>query len=109
MGIDTRLAVEDDDAVSEIGGHDEIVLDDEGRLLGVHDEPLDDAAGHDTLFGIEICTDVSKCTENVSCCSWRLTRRRLVDEVDIGGHAKGQDNGDLFRVSKHVRAFAGVG
>ena len=60
MGIDTRLAVEDDDTVGEIGGHDEIVLDDEGRLLGVHDEPLNDAAGNNTLLGIEICARVSR-------------------------------------------------
>ena len=54
MRVDTRLAIEDNDTVGEIGGHDEIVLNDEGRLLSVHDKSLDDTAGHDTLFGIEI-------------------------------------------------------
>ena len=29
------------DAVGQVGGHDEVVLHHEGRLLGVHDEPLD--------------------------------------------------------------------
>ena len=52
--VDTRLTVKHNDAVGKVGGHDEIVLDDEGRLLGVHDEPLDNTAGHDTLFGIEV-------------------------------------------------------
>lgn len=56
MRIDTGLAVEDDDTVGQIGSHDEIVLHDEGRLLGVHDEPLDDTAGDDTLLGIEVCS-----------------------------------------------------
>jgi len=59
VGVDARLAVEDDDAVGEIGGHDEIVLDDEGGLLGVHDEALDDAGGHDTLLGVEVWVCVS--------------------------------------------------
>jgi hypothetical protein len=40
--IDSRLAVKDNDTISEVSGHDEIVLDDEGSLLGVHDEALDD-------------------------------------------------------------------
>lgn len=59
MRVDTRLTIEDDDTVGEIGSHDEIVLDDESRLLSVHDESLDDTASHDTLFGIEIWTRVS--------------------------------------------------
>lgn len=52
--IDTRLAVKDDDTVGEISSHDEIVLDDKGRLLGMHDKPLNNTAGHDTLFGIKV-------------------------------------------------------
>lgn len=74
MGVDTRLSVEDDDTVGEVGGHDEIVFDDECGLLGVHDEALDDTGGNDTLLGVKV-------------------GGRLVDNVDIGGQAQGQDDG----------------
>ena len=53
-GLDTRLAVVDDDSVGEVGGHDQIVLDDEGRRLAVQDEPLDHAAGDDALLRVEV-------------------------------------------------------
>lgn len=76
--VDTGLAVKDDDTVGEISGHDEIVLDDEGRLLGVHDESLDDSRGNDTLLGIEV-------------------GRGLVDQVDISGDTEGEDNGDTLQ------------
>lgn len=65
MGIDTGLAIEDNDPVSKICCHDEIVLDNEGGLLGVHNEALDDTAGHDTLLRVQIYTCVSKlCHKN---------------------------------------------
>src|SRR3989338_10244258 len=53
-GLDGGNSGVDDDAICEVGGHDEIVLDDEGGLLGVEDETLDDAGGDDTLLGIEV-------------------------------------------------------
>lgn len=53
-GVDRGLTVEDDDAVGEVGSHGEIVLDDECRLLGVHDETLNDTRGDDTLLGVKI-------------------------------------------------------
>ena len=37
-GRDSGLAFEHDDTVGEIRSHDEIVLNDEGGLLGVEDE-----------------------------------------------------------------------
>jgi hypothetical protein len=49
------------------------VLDDEGRLLAVHDEALDDAGGDDALLAVEVG-------------GW------FVDEVDVSGDAKGEDN-----------------
>lgn len=79
-GLDGGLAVEDDDAVGEVGGHDEIVLDDEGGFLGVHDEALDDAGGDDTLLGVEVGGG-------------------LVDEVDVCGHAEGEDDSDTLEFS----------
>ena len=54
MSINTRLAIEDDDAVSKVGGHDKIVLHDESRLLCMHDEALDDTASNDTLLRIQV-------------------------------------------------------
>jgi len=53
-GVDGWLAIEDDDTVGEVGRHDEVVLDDESGLLGVHDETLDDTCGDDTLFRVEV-------------------------------------------------------
>ena len=78
--VDRGLTVEDDDAVGEVGGHDEIVLDDKGGLLGVHDEALDDARGDDTLLGVEV-------------------GGRLVDDVDVGGHAEGEHDGDTLQLT----------
>ena len=52
-GSDGGLTLEHDDTVGEVGGHDEVVLDDEGGLLCVQDEALDDLAGNNTLFGIQ--------------------------------------------------------
>jgi len=74
------LTVEDDNAVGKISGHDEIVLDDEGSLLGVHDETLDDTRGDDTLLGVEV-------------------GGRLVNDVDVGGHAESEHNGDTLQLT----------
>ena len=74
------LAVEDDDPVGEVGRHYEVVLDDEGGLLCVHDEALDDAGGDDTLFGVEIGGG-------------------LVDQVDVCGDPEGENDGDTLQFS----------
>lgn len=78
VGVDTGLTVKDNDAVGEVGGHDEIVLNDECCLLGVHNEALDDAGRNDTLLGVEV-------------------GRGLVDEVDVSGQAKSENNGDTLQ------------
>jgi hypothetical protein len=78
--VNRGLTVEDDDAVGKVSGHDEIVLDDESGLLGVHDEALDDTRGDNTLLGVEV-------------------GRRLVDDVDVGGHSKGEHNGDTLQLT----------
>lgn len=78
MGVDTGLAVKDNDSVGKVGGHDEIVLDNEGRLLSVHDEALDDARSNDTLLGVEI-------------------GRGLIDKIDIGRHSEGKDDGNTLQ------------
>jgi hypothetical protein len=78
MSINTRLSIKDNDSVSEIGGHDEIVLDDESSLLGVHDESLDNTRGDDTLLGIEV-------------------GRGLVDEVNISRDTESKNNGNTLQ------------
>lgn len=78
VSINTRLAVKDNDTIGKIGGHDEIVLNDEGSLLGVHDESLNHSRGNDTLLGVKISG-------------------RLVNQVDVGGNSEGKDNGDSLK------------
>lgn len=78
--VDRGLSVKDDDAVGKVSGHDEIVLDDEGGLFGVHDETLDDTRGDNTLLRVEV-------------------GGRLVDDVDVGGHAEGEHNGDTLQLT----------
>lgn len=80
VGFDRGLAVEDDDAVGKVRGHDEIMLDYHRRLLGVHDEALDDARGDDTLFRVQVS-------------------RGFVDKVDVGWHAQGQHDGHTLQLS----------
>ena len=53
FGRDGGLTLKDDDAVGEVGGHDEVVLDDERRLLRVQDKALDDLTRNDTLLRIQ--------------------------------------------------------
>ncbi len=77
VSINTRLAVKDNDLVSEIGSHDEIVLDDEGGLLGVHDESLDDTAGNDTLFGVEIWVQYEHAGPKRAVQMWRLGKQNI--------------------------------
>lgn len=52
--VDRGEAVEDDDPVSEVSRHDEVVLDDESCLLRVHYEALDHAGGDDTLLRVKV-------------------------------------------------------
>lgn len=40
--------------VSKVGGHDKVVLDNEGSTLKVDDEAFDDLGCNDTLLGIEV-------------------------------------------------------
>jgi len=65
-GRDRWDAVEHDDPVGEVCGHDEIVLYDEGGLFGVEDEPLDDFGGVKTLLRVQVS-------------------RGFVDQIDVGG------------------------
>ena len=77
-GVDTGLAIEDNDSVSQVSGHDEIVLNDECRLLGVHDETLDDTGSNDTLLRVQV-------------------GRRLVNDVDVSRNTKGKHDGNTLQ------------
>ena len=78
VSVNGRLTVEDNDTVGKIGGHDKVVLDNEGSLLGVHNETLDDSGSDNTLFRVEV-------------------RTRLVDQVNVGRHSKSQNNSDTLQ------------
>ncbi len=78
--IDRRDSLVNDDLVGEISGHDKVVFDDERRLSGVHDEPLDDLGGDDTLLRVEIS-------------------RGLVDEIDVCGLSEGEGDGNALQLS----------
>lgn len=56
------------------------MLHNECRLLGVHDEPLDDPTSDDTLLRIEV-------------------RRGLIDQVDVGRNTQGQHNSDTLQLT----------
>mmetsp|Transcript_10961 Transcript_10961/g.37287 ORF Transcript_10961/g.37287 Transcript_10961/m.37287 type:complete len:249 (+) Transcript_10961:636-1382(+) len=76
---DPRPAVVDDHAVGEVGCHDEVVLHDEGRLLGVHDESLNHLCGHDALLRVEVGGG-------------------LVDEVDVRRLAQAEREGHALEL-----------
>lgn len=79
-GLDSWLTIEDDDAISKVSRHDEIVLDDEGGSLGVHDESLDDTGSNNTLLGIEV-------------------GRGLIDQVDVGWNTESENDGNTLQFS----------
>jgi hypothetical protein len=56
IGLDGRLAGEDDDSVREVRGEQEIVLNDERRLARVHDEAADDARRRVSRLGLSFST-----------------------------------------------------
>ncbi|PWZ00343.1 hypothetical protein BCV70DRAFT_109253 [Testicularia cyperi] len=78
--LDGRLALVNNDAVGEVGGHDDVVLDDHGGLARVNDESLDDARGDDTLLRVEV-------------------GRGLVDQVDVGRLAEREHQRDSLQLT----------
>lgn len=78
--IDGGLALVHDDAVGQVGGHYEVVLHYEGRLLGVHNEPLYHLRG--------LAPDRVQATEHAGCIEkwWDHGSRLLFSQshsVDI--------------------------
>lgn len=52
--LDRGHPLKNHNPVSQIGGHDEVVLNHKGRLLGMKDEPFDDACCNNTLLRVKI-------------------------------------------------------
>lgn len=75
-----RSTVEDDNLVSKVCSHDEIVLDDEGGLLVVQDESSDDLGADNTLLRVKVSG-------------------RLIDQVDVGWNTKCKDDGDSLQLT----------
>ena len=71
--INTRFTIKHNDAIGEVGSHDEIVFDNEGGLLGVHNESFDNTRSDNTLFGVEVGGG-------------------LINQVDIGWDTEGEND-----------------
>lgn len=56
-GSNGGFTLENNNTVGQVGCHDEIVLNDKRRLLGVEDESFHDFGGNDTLFGVQEAMD----------------------------------------------------
>lgn len=56
MGINRWLAIEHNDTVSEISSHDEIVLDNEGGLLRIHNESFNNSRSRNSLCKVFVST-----------------------------------------------------
>lgn len=78
--FDAWLAVVDDHLVGEVGRHDEVVLDDEGSLLVVEDEALDDSSADDSLLTVQVSG-------------------RLVDEIGVSTFGQGENDGNSLQFS----------
>jgi hypothetical protein len=52
--VDAGDALVHHDLVCHVGGHDEVVLNDERRLSRVENESLDDASSNKTLLSVKI-------------------------------------------------------
>ncbi|KAJ1449666.1 hypothetical protein M885DRAFT_85990 [Pelagophyceae sp. CCMP2097] len=70
----------DNDAVREVRGHDEVVLDDKRSLFRVHDKTLDDFSADDALLRVQVS-------------------RRLVDQIDFGRFAQRQRHGHALELA----------
>ena len=80
VGLDTWRAAEDDNLVGHVGRHDEIVLDDEGCALRIHDPALHDAGGQNTLFRVKV-------------------GRRLINQVQVTRLGESDDQSDALKLT----------
>jgi len=117
----SRFTLEHNDTVSQVSGHNEVVFDDERRLLSVEDVPARQknmsppsicdfcrALGYllMTLLAIIRCSESKKLNgDTVSwppqsvCCICR-SRGWLIQQIDVDiGLAQGQHDGDTLQLS----------
>ncbi len=80
FAVNRGLSFVDDDAVGQVGGHDEIVLHHECGLLGMQNVSLDDLGGNNTLFRVQV-------------------GRGLIYQINIRGFAQRQDDGNSLQLS----------
>ncbi len=80
VGLERGRALEHDDTIGQIRGHDEIVLDNEGGLLAVANVALDDLGRVQTLLRVQV-------------------RRRLVDQVHVGRLAQTQADSHTLQLT----------
>mmetsp|Transcript_36848 Transcript_36848/g.75170 ORF Transcript_36848/g.75170 Transcript_36848/m.75170 type:complete len:414 (+) Transcript_36848:691-1932(+) len=66
--------------IRQVRRHDEVVLHNEGRLLGMHDEALDDLGAVDPLLRVKV-------------------RGRLINQVHIRRGSECEDNGESLELS----------
>lgn len=77
-GILGRLAVKENDLVSQVSSHNEIVLDNESSAFSLHDPAFHNAGGDHSLLGVEVSG-------------------RLVDQIDITGLGKTEHDSDALK------------
>ena len=53
-GLHAWLTIIHNDSVSQVSGHNEVVLHHEGSLLGMHDKALDHLGGGNALLTIQV-------------------------------------------------------
>lgn len=76
--VSTGSTFVNNNQISKISGHDEIVFNDETSLLGVQDESLDNLGSNNSLFGIQIS-------------------RRFIDQVNISRLTKSKDQSNSLK------------
>jgi hypothetical protein len=76
--ISTGSTFVNDNQISKISGHDEIMFNDETSLLGVQDESLDNLRGDNSLFGIQIS-------------------RRFINQVNISRLTESKNNSNSLK------------
>lgn len=63
--LNTRFSVVDDHAIRQVSGHNEVMLHNEGGLLGVQDETLDQLGARNTLLARKQSTTMDHDKKNI--------------------------------------------
>merc|ERR1719336_604395 len=110
-GLHTGAALEHYHPVCQVGGHDEIVLDNEASLLSVQDEPLNHLGRHQPLLRVQVGAglinkvDIGRLAKTKSQGnSLQLTTRKVLNLLvyDVINLERSHDIGDELRVNISV-------